>query len=68
MVHAQSELQVIAHAKKLYNYMMTITQKPQKQFCFSLIGRMQESYGCDPEVETKGHGLEVRPAGNILIE
>ena len=68
MVHAQSELQVITHAKNLCSCVMTITQKPPKQFHFSLIGRMQESYGSDPEVETKDHGLEERPAGNILIE
>ena len=42
MAHSQSELQVITFAKNLGSYVMTITQKPPKQFRFSLIGRMQD--------------------------
>ena len=41
MAHTQSELQVITFAKNLCSYVMAITQKSPKQFCFSLIGRMQ---------------------------
>ncbi len=41
MPSSHSELQVITFAKNLCSYVMTITQKSPKQFCFSLVGRMQ---------------------------
>ena len=41
MEHKQSELTVITKAKDLCSYVMTITQKSPKQFCFTFTSRLQ---------------------------
>ena len=41
MERKQSELTVITKAKDLCSYLMTITQKSPKQFCFTFVSRLQ---------------------------
>lgn len=41
MERKQSELTVITKAKDLSSYVMTVTQKSPKQFCFTFVTRLQ---------------------------
>ena len=53
----QSDLMVITKAKKLCGYILKVTQKSLKQFCFSLVGRLQ-GYALDI-IASLNHANEV---------